>query len=249
MIDIDKYKLVIFDLDGTVYHGDSLIDGAKDAIELLRKRGCIVVFLTNNSAKCGMQIADKLCRLGIELDSEDVWTVADIAAEYLAAYNASDVYVCGTAALRERVASRGVMLVKPDKARCLLIGFNPEATYQDCADAVSAALGAETIIACNKERIYPGDHGCMLPGCGAMVASVEWCSSKPVDLIIGKPSSRLLDTLALHYGCRPSEMIMVGDSRESDIAMADGFGCDSLLVGEQEDPERTRMRDIASYLK
>ena len=44
------FKGFIFDLDGTVYRGDSLIPGADRVIRLLREKGKKVVFLPSEPA-------------------------------------------------------------------------------------------------------------------------------------------------------------------------------------------------------
>lgn len=59
-------KGFIFDLDGTVYLDNQLIDGAVEAIELLRKRGDKIVFLTNKSISTRYDYLNKLRNFGIE---------------------------------------------------------------------------------------------------------------------------------------------------------------------------------------
>lgn len=52
---LTKCDLFLFDLDGTVYLGDTPVPGAPEALERLRKKGKRVVFLTNNSSKTGAE--------------------------------------------------------------------------------------------------------------------------------------------------------------------------------------------------
>ena len=42
-------KVFFFDLDGTIYHGESPIQGAKECIEYLQKHKISFYFLTNNA--------------------------------------------------------------------------------------------------------------------------------------------------------------------------------------------------------
>ena len=49
-------KTVIFDLDGTLYCGDSPVQNAEYVTNQLRKIGIQVLFLTNNSVKTRKQI-------------------------------------------------------------------------------------------------------------------------------------------------------------------------------------------------
>ena len=59
------YPGYIFDLDGTLYLGNSLLPGAAKTVETLRKAGCKISFISNNPTYTRKQIADKLNSLGI----------------------------------------------------------------------------------------------------------------------------------------------------------------------------------------
>src|SRR5690625_2436015 len=74
----------IFDLDGTVYLDNDLIDGAKEAIDTLKNRGDKVVFLTNKSIETTGSYIKKLRGLGIEVDNHEVVNSNFLTARYLA---------------------------------------------------------------------------------------------------------------------------------------------------------------------
>ena len=44
-------KGYICDMDGVIYHGNRLVDGAKDFVDWLKKEDKKFLFLTNSSAK------------------------------------------------------------------------------------------------------------------------------------------------------------------------------------------------------
>ena len=54
------------------------------------------------------------------------------------------------------------------------------------------------------------------------------------DYTIGKPNTLMLEITAELLGQQASEMLMVGDTYESDILMANKFGCPSVLIGTRE---------------
>lgn len=80
-------KGFIFDLDGTVYLGKKMIEGAAQAIQALKKAGHRVIFLTNKSIATRQEYVDKLNRMGIETNLEEVinsnFAVAKFLAEHL----------------------------------------------------------------------------------------------------------------------------------------------------------------------
>ena len=45
-----KYKMAVFDLDGTLILGNQVIDGAIEAINKIREQGKKLVIFTNNSS-------------------------------------------------------------------------------------------------------------------------------------------------------------------------------------------------------
>jgi xylulokinase len=66
------YDGYVFDLDGTVYLGDTLLPGAAATIAALRARGRRTVFLSNNPTRDPQMYADKLGGLGIATPISDI---------------------------------------------------------------------------------------------------------------------------------------------------------------------------------
>ena len=66
------FKGFIFDLDGTIYLSDRLIPGADRVVRRIREKGGRVVFLTNKPLQTREVYSDKLTRLGIPTQPEEV---------------------------------------------------------------------------------------------------------------------------------------------------------------------------------
>ncbi len=69
---LDGITAIFLDLDGTIYLGDGLIDGALEFLGRLEERGIRRYFLSNNSSKSVEQYLDKLRSLGIDADENEV---------------------------------------------------------------------------------------------------------------------------------------------------------------------------------
>uniref|UniRef100_A0A453KIK3 phosphoglycolate phosphatase n=1 Tax=Aegilops tauschii subsp. strangulata TaxID=200361 RepID=A0A453KIK3_AEGTS len=88
----------LFDCDGVIWKGDELIQGVPETLELLRKLGKKLVFVTNNSRKSRRQYSKKFKTLGLEVTEEEIFTSSFAAAMFLKLNNFSPekkVYVVG----------------------------------------------------------------------------------------------------------------------------------------------------------
>lgn len=224
-------RAVIFDLDGTLYYGDKAIDGAVETILAIRRRGLRVYFLTNNSTKTREQICRKLNDMGIQCARDEVYTSGYTAALYARKEGLKNVYIFGSKNLISEFEQCGVNISMDEAAaENLFIGYDPDFNYEGLTAALNVALRSRMIISCNSERRFPGNNARLMPGCGAMVAAVEHCSGRKSDHVIGKPNTLMIDMLCELFGYSNDELLMVGDTYESDILMAKRKGIRSVLI-------------------
>lgn len=230
MVDMESIKAVLMDLDGTVYQGNELIPGSKEIIDCIREIGIRLFFFTNNSGKTREDISNKLNLLGIDCSIDDIVSSGYAAAMYLKEQGISDTYICGTDALKLEFDRQGIKHSDSPSSKTMVIGFDSDYDYQKMKKAINAALSAEVIIACNLEKTYPCDNGDLCPGCGAMVSSIEFCSNKKSNVVIGKPNRYMFDYVKRLTGFDNQEIIVIGDTYESDIVMASLCSARSILI-------------------
>ena len=70
--DLDDIEAVFLDLDGTIYLGGSLIDGAQEFLNRLKLRRIKRYFLSNNSSRSVEEYVEKLRGLGVDAIPEEV---------------------------------------------------------------------------------------------------------------------------------------------------------------------------------
>lgn len=233
-MELKRIKTVVFDLDGTIYYGTKMAPKANEVIQSFRNQGKRIYFITNNSTKTRAQIFDKLIKMGIQCKLEEILTSGYIAAIYLKEKQLNNVYVFGSQNLAQELNEQGLQVVNIEFAENLLIGYDPDITYEKITNAVRVALQAKTIIACNKERLFSGEDAKWMPGCGCMTAPIEWCANRKCDIVVGKPNTLLLDILVKKMSCQYNEILVIGDTYESDIKMAQKAGCSSILIQEKK---------------
>lgn len=226
-------KGFIFDLDGTIYVDDEVIDGVAEAIGKLKDRGDKVVFLTNKSIASRNDYVEKLTSLGIEVELNEVINSNYITAHYLKSVMGQDdsVYVIGEAPLFEELAEENIKLADVAvEATYVVLGWDRKFTYDKLNDAFQAWRNGAKIIATNPDRTCPVQGG-EIPDCGAMIGAIEGATGEPVTMITGKPSMMMAEyVLTEVLGMQAEDCYMVGDRLETDIKMANEAGIKSVLV-------------------
>lgn len=228
---LDAVKAVIFDLDGTIYSGSAITDGASQLVELLKTHSLPVYYCTNSSGSTRQQLCAKLAGMGLPTSTEHLYSAAYATARYLAEEGAAGLYCFGSEGLRQEILAFGLeLLCNPADAKTLVIGLDTSVDYARIA-ALLTLRGKECrLISCNGDKFFPSDNGTLLPGCGFIARIVEEALDRKVSRSIGKPDSYMLDLLFHEHGLDKDDVVMIGDSPESDIAMARRVGCRSILV-------------------
>jgi HAD superfamily hydrolase (TIGR01450 family) len=230
---INGIKLFAFDLDGTLYTAEKAMYGAIDVVKYLQTCSRVVYF-TNNSSKTVNEIHKKLNKLGFLTNFKNIYTSSSAAADYLRAVRINNVFVIGSKGLKEELLKADINISQNEKAKNLLVGLDFDFNYDKIAIALNILRNGGKFVACNEDRSFPVENDRLLPGCGAMVGAISAVSGRKPDFIIGKPNTYILEQIARDYGVNRKQVIVVGDSFESDIRMALNFGCRSILIGNKK---------------
>ena len=76
-------KGVIFDLDGTLFIGRSALPGAAEKLEELRVKGVKTLFLTNAATRNRESVSQKLLKMGLKAEKQEIYTSAYALATHL----------------------------------------------------------------------------------------------------------------------------------------------------------------------
>ena len=106
---LQRKKLFLFDLDGTLYLGNRLFEGVRELLSAIRARGGQYRFLTNNSSRSVAAYVKKLTRLGVAAEAADFLTSVDVLIHYLREHGGEDrrYYVCGTESMKSQLRAAG----------------------------------------------------------------------------------------------------------------------------------------------
>lgn len=225
----DRYEALLLDLDGTLYRGPVVIEGAPAA--LAAEDAQRLVYVTNNASRAPATVAAHLAELGFAATTDDVVTSAQAAARLLAERLApgADVLVVGTDDLAAEVAAVGLRPVRRfDGAApaAVVQGHSPQTGWPELAEAAYALRSGALWVAANTDKTLPNERG-LAPGNGAMVAALR-TATELAPLVAGKPFAPLMADALVRADTRSA--LVVGDRLDTDIEGANAVGLDSLLV-------------------
>ncbi len=234
-----RYKGIIFDIDGVLRRGGKPIPGAAETIEYLRGKGFRIVFLSNLSTRSREEYVDKLRSLGFRVDPEDLVLATSATAAYVAKHcRSGKVYLVGHAGLRRELEKAGLTIVEdPEEAEFLVAGspfdekgYVTEENRWKFTGAIRAILVAKArFVAVNPDKLFPGSDGKPIPGTGTFLGAIE-AATGVSPIIIGKPSTHIYRIALDKLGTQPEETVMVGDQVYTDIAPAKKLGLTTVLV-------------------
>lgn len=232
MQNLEQFDGFIIDLDGTIYRGKEIIEGAAETIQYLKSRQKKLVFLSNRGNYSRQMCKDKLSEMGLELPEEEILLSSTVTAQYLQERHAGDqVWVLGEQGLADELRLAGLeVAASPQQANWLVITLHETLTYADLNQAFRAVRNGARIIATNIDKTFPRDDGDCIDVAG-MIGAIVASTGQEVEVVVGKPS-RIMAEAAWKAlgGIDPDRCLVIGDSVESDIALGKSFGMHTALV-------------------
>jgi len=221
----------VFDLDGTVYLGESLLPGALRTIKTLRRLGSHIVFLSNKPLETRADYAAKLTRLGIPTSVDDVINSSWVLTHWLERESPeATLFVIGEEPLLDELRNAGFSLTEdPDQVEFVVASFDRTFDYRKLQIAFDAIRAGARFVATNADRYCPTPNG-GLPDAAAVIGAIEGCTGQPVEVVVGKPSSITARALLDRLDLAPADCIMIGDRLETDIRMGRDEGMTTAVV-------------------
>lgn len=247
---------VLFDCDGVLYRTPDAIPGAADCVQNLMNANKKVLFVTNNAGSSRLQLRDKLCRtLGIEgLSDEQMVSSSYSAAKYLEEVLGSRkrVHVIGSLGLCNELGGYGFEISggpSDEKAEmdrqeladyalpenpidAIVVGHDVEFTFRklSVANVLLQRSPDAIFVATNRDSFdLVGADSRHIPGNGAIVAALEYCSRRKA-VNVGKPSSEMIEIIKRDHDLELGRTLFVGDRLDTDIKFAVDNGMISTLV-------------------
>ncbi|MFZ3576761.1 TIGR01457 family HAD-type hydrolase [Virgibacillus sp. DJP39] len=223
-----NYQGYLVDLDGTMYQGEARIHAAKEFVDFLHENNLPHLFLTNNSSKTQLEIAEKLNKMDIRATEKHIFTSSMATASYIASQNQGRrVFVIGERGLHEAIEEKGLIITE-ENPDFVVIGIDREITYEKLTKACLFVRNGATFVSTNSDVAIPTERG-LVPGNGALT-SVITVSAGVEPIFIGKPEPIIMEQGLKTLGLSKDATLMVGDNYHTDIMAGIQAGVDTLMV-------------------
>lgn len=224
-------RLIMLDLDGTLYIGNQPIAGAVEAIAQLRKQGFELRFLTNTTTKSQVDLIAHMRAIGFVIQDHEL-----ISAPIAATLELERLQVVMGRPLR--IWPVVANAIRSDFDAFVVDENNPDfIVLGDIGDAWSLSLinrlfnalhsGAE-LISLHKNRFWQTADG-LKADIGFFVAGFEYVCSKTAR-VMGKPNPDFFHLILDSLGVTVDMALMVGDDIDTDIGGAQLIGLAGCLV-------------------
>ena len=227
----ELYDAYIFDLDGTVYLGDSLLPTAGETISRLRALGRRTVFLSNNPTQPRERYAARLSDLGLTTPAADVVNSSLALISFLRRrLPGATLFVVGEPSLERELTDAGFTL--SDRAAdidAVIASFDRTLVYRKLQIAFDAIRAGARFFATNGDRYCPVPGGGE-PDAAAVIAAIEACTNTRVEAIVGKPSRFMAEAVLELVDTPAARCLMTGDRLETDVLMALNAGMAGALT-------------------
>src|SRR6202012_1082822 len=242
---IDQYNIIFFDAFGVIKTYQGLMPGIEKTFAYLQQQNKEYYIVTNDASRSPEQLAAAYHRLGLPVITADrVISSGMLTKEYLdLKVNDGIVAYLGTPESSHYIESSGLKTLPVsqidssniDKVSAMI--FLDDEGFDWCNDLNKTVnlLRKRTIpaIVANTDRAYPLSGNNVSIAIGGIAAMIESVVGKQF-IRFGKPDSQMFmfayDLIREYRQISKSDIVMVGDTLNTDILGGNKSGLDTVLV-------------------
>jgi HAD superfamily hydrolase (TIGR01458 family) len=223
---------ILFDLDGVLYNSETLIDGAPETVRWARERGIPFLFVTNTTSRGRSALVEKLRQFGIPAEKNQIMTPCVAAAEWLRARSDGKTALFVLPKALEEFD--GIDCLPEDLetgARYIVIGDLGDHWDFRTLNRAFRLLHSDpdaVLIALGMTRYWHAHDGLRLD-VAPFIAALEHASEKKAR-VFGKPAGAFFIAAVGALGLPAREILMIGDSIETDVGGAQQSGLKGVLL-------------------
>lgn len=226
-----NYRKFIFDLDGTIYKGNSIIDGAIETINLVKDYAEKLIFVSNKTTDSPADYFHFLKSAGANIDKNDIVTSTMVIGNYLKKnFNGKKFYSISENKFINHLLDCGLFYSEHSKEiELVIITLDRTFTFNKLEIAANALENGARFLAANVDDTCPVENG-EITDAGTIISALEKRTHRKLELHFGKPSEFMQNFIREIFNDNLENTLLVGDRTSTDIFMANQLKIDSVLV-------------------
>lgn len=227
----EKYEGFIFDMDGTIYLEDKMIDGAVETLNFLINKNKHILFVTNKTTQCRKDYADRLNLNGVKATSEQILTAADNTVNYLKIERRKKKFfaIAEDKFIEELKKAELEYSENPEEIELIIITLDRNYSEKKFEIAKKALINGAEFFAANVDSTCPIIEG-EIRDAGLIISDLEQITERNLQNHFGKPSDIMIGAIENKMKYKKSSYLLLGDRLETDILMGNKMNVDTVLV-------------------
>lgn len=226
-----NYRKFIFDLDGTIYKGNSIIDGAIETINLVKDYAEKLIFVSNKTTDSPEDYFHFLKSAGAKIDKNDIVTSTMVIGDYLKKnFNRKKFYSISEYKFINYLLNNGLIYSdNSNEIEIVIITLDRTFNFNKLEIAANALENGARFFAANVDDTCPVENG-EITDAGTIISALEKRTHRKLELHFGKPSEFMQSFIREIFNNNLENTLLVGDRASTDIFMANQLKIDSVLV-------------------
>ncbi|TDG11404.1 TIGR01458 family HAD-type hydrolase [Seongchinamella unica] len=227
---------LFLDLSGVLYDGETLIPGAREAVERVQRSDLELRFVTNTSQRTRADLLQHLHDLGFTVQDQQLFTAVDAARQWLLERRLRPFCL-----VHENILSEFADMDQNNPNAVFIAdavdGFN----YRNLNRAFQVCQAGAPLLGVGTNRYYKsGDE--LLMDVGGFIRAVEFAAGVEAT-IVGKPSAEFFRLVLASTSSTPERTMMVGDDVFGDVegALRAGIGACLVRTGKYQPGDEQRI--------
>ncbi|WP_028402055.1 HAD-IIA family hydrolase [Ectobacillus panaciterrae] len=236
----NNYSLYFLDIDGTLVQGRNLLPMAKTLIHHLHQEGKQFFYVTNHPVRSHEEHVEFLTKLGLPIKQEELITPLDALKRFFSKVDEPfSIYVAGSTMIKRKLRNWKLPVIErsyEQYGKCFVVlGMAFNLNYAILQEAYQCIQKGATLLVLNPDTACPSTDYRLLDT-GSFLKLFEASGDlRKEPIIIGKPSIWMQEVLAEKIHVPRNEVVIIGDSTLSDIAIGNSLGIDSILLSHTTD--------------
>lgn len=231
MLLFEKYKNFVFDLDGTLYLGETLFEGVVETLNFLIENSKNLIFISNKTTGNYYDYANILINAGVKIKPEQVVNATLVISQYLKEnYSGAKFYCIGEDKFIKSLEDIGLKYTEDIfETQIVIVTLDRFLTDSKIDIAKKALENGAKFFAANTDKTCPVENKKQIIDAGIVIEKLENLTGRKLELSFGKPTQFMINYIKNKFD-NNLPGILCGDRLETDIVMGQKLGFDTAWV-------------------